>query len=68
MNSNGDIGKFQVCATCFHFSAKKYPAGMSYSCTRLGYVTKPDYVFNCWVPRDHVKKLIIKRIRPNEGD
>ncbi|KIL48882.1 hypothetical protein KP77_20930 [Jeotgalibacillus alimentarius] len=34
---------------------------MLYFCKRLGYETKPDYRFNCWEPKEHVKKLMEKR-------
>lgn len=34
--------------------------GMKYSCERLGYETKPNYIFNCWDPKPHIIKLIDK--------
>lgn len=49
---------FHCCATCVHFMAEKLEAEMSYKCSRLGYVTKPNYKFNCWTPKDHIKKLM----------
>ncbi len=50
--------KFQCCATCIHFSAKRNTEGMQYFCKRLGYETKTHYVFNCWSPKKHIKKLM----------
>lgn len=53
--------RFHVCATCIHFLAeKKSGQGMKYYCTRLGYDTMPNYTFNCWTPKEHIKKLIDK--------
>ncbi|GIN85726.1 hypothetical protein J6TS2_21120 [Heyndrickxia sporothermodurans] len=52
--------RFHVCATCIHFSAEKKVRGMQYFCSRLGYETKPNYTFNCWSPKEHIKKLIAK--------
>jgi hypothetical protein len=49
---------FHCCATCKHFKAQKSQSGMSYYCKRLGYNTKPDYKFNCWSPKEHVKKMM----------
>jgi hypothetical protein len=52
---------FHVCATCIHFRAERAGGKMEYRCGRLGYETKPHYQFNCWVPKDNVKKLMKKR-------
>ncbi|MCM3236758.1 hypothetical protein M3589_03365 [Heyndrickxia oleronia] len=52
--------RFHVCATCIHFHAEKLDHGMHYSCSRLGYETKPNYTFDCWTPKDHIIKLIEK--------
>ncbi|WP_041122662.1 hypothetical protein [Jeotgalibacillus alimentarius] len=53
---------YHVCATCIHFHSEKIRSGhMLYFCKRLGYETKPDYRFNCWEPKEHVKKLMEKR-------
>nr|WP_239581223.1 hypothetical protein [Jeotgalibacillus terrae] len=53
---------FHVCATCIHFHSDKTKSGrMRYFCERLGYETKPGYKFNCWEPKEHVKKLMDKR-------
>ena len=50
--------RFHVCATCVHFKAVKQVTGMKYLCSRLQYETQPSYVFNCWSPKPHIKKLI----------
>jgi hypothetical protein len=49
---------FHCCASCEHFRAVKRDGGMRYDCTRLGYETNPQYQFNCWSPKEHIKKLI----------
>ncbi|MDQ0272062.1 hypothetical protein [Cytobacillus purgationiresistens] len=53
---------FHVCATCVNFRAIKRENGISYICERLGYETQPNYTFNCWTPKEHVKKLMQKRM------
>ncbi|GGE60541.1 hypothetical protein GCM10007140_08590 [Priestia taiwanensis] len=55
------MNKFHCCATCTHFQAKKQSNGMKYLCVRLGYETKPTYTFNCWDPKESVRKLMNKR-------
>lgn len=54
---------YKVCATCINFEATKTKCGMQYRCKRLGFDTKPSYSFNCWNPKDHVLKLMKKRIK-----
>lgn len=39
---------------------------MVYSCSRLGYETKPTYTFNCWDPKDHVLRLMEKEKGPKK--
>nr|WP_066064798.1 hypothetical protein [Neobacillus soli] len=51
---------FHCCATCRHFRAEKKDDGMDYFCSRLGFVTKTNYKFNCWSPKDRIKKLMDK--------
>lgn len=52
---------FHCCATCRHFKAEKKPEGMLYVCGRLGFETKTNYKFNCWSPRENIKKIIEDR-------
>ncbi|MBP2241297.1 hypothetical protein J2Z40_001859 [Cytobacillus eiseniae] len=59
---------FHACATCIHFQAKKAKKGMQYRCQRLGFDTRPNYQFNCWTPKDHVKKLMTKRIEERKDE
>ncbi|WP_449622284.1 hypothetical protein [Robertmurraya sp. Marseille-Q9965] len=54
---------FQFCASCIHFRAKREHRGMKYHCSRLGYETKPSYQFDCWSPKETVRKLMEKRTR-----
>jgi hypothetical protein len=49
---------FQCCATCRYFRSEKKEAGIKYFCSRLGYETKTNYQFNCWNPREDIKKRI----------
>ncbi|MBS4177445.1 hypothetical protein [Lederbergia citrea] len=51
---------YQCCATCIHFSAEKKLGEMIYRCERLGFTTKTHYQFNCWVPKEKVRKLMEK--------
>ena len=51
---------FHCCATCIHFGIKK-EENISYFCKRLGFETKTHYVFDCWNPKKHIKKLIEKQ-------
>lgn len=53
--------KYHVCATCIHFLAERKAEGMVFTCNRLKYETKPTYKFDCWTPKEHVKKLMKKR-------
>ncbi|WP_408006150.1 hypothetical protein ACJROX_15675 [Pseudalkalibacillus sp. A8] len=52
--------RFHCCATCVHFQVQKETDSVRYFCSRLGYETKPDYRFDCWTPKEHVKKLMNK--------
>ncbi|MEK4147604.1 MULTISPECIES: hypothetical protein [Robertmurraya] len=52
---------FHACASCIHFRATREEQGMKYYCSRLGYETKPHYQFNCWSPKERVRKLMKKR-------
>ncbi|MCM3440725.1 hypothetical protein AB3Z07_16225 [Metabacillus halosaccharovorans] len=56
-----DSKTYQVCATCIHFEAMREDKKMIYYCSRLKYETKPTYSFNCWNPKEHVKRLMEKR-------
>nr|WP_270182500.1 hypothetical protein [Alkalihalobacillus sp. CinArs1] len=55
----GFYSKYHCCATCIHFEIVKNPR-TSYRCKRLGFETKPTYRFDCWEPKDVVKKRIKK--------
>lgn len=52
--------KFHCCATCIHFLAERRNEKMFYMCTRLGFETKTTYQFDCWNPKENVKKLMDK--------
>lgn len=51
---------FHCCATCIHFQIIKAEKKLKYVCSRLKNETKPNYKFNCWYPKDNVKKLMNK--------
>jgi hypothetical protein len=57
---------YQVCATCVHFQAVRVNGKMTYFCSRLKYETMPSYSFQCWDPKEHVKRLMEKRGNINE--
>nr|WP_147805302.1 hypothetical protein [Alkalicoccus halolimnae]TXF81318.1 hypothetical protein FTX54_16005 [Alkalicoccus halolimnae] len=52
---------YHCCATCIHFSAEKTSSGMKYHCVRLGFQTRPEYQFNCWEPREDIKKKMLQK-------
>ncbi len=51
---------YHYCATCMHFNIEKKTAGMVYTCNRLGFQTKTTYKFDCWNPKENIKKIIEK--------
>ncbi|CAM3892956.1 hypothetical protein D1970_13815 [Mesobacillus zeae] len=60
--------RFHACATCVNFCSVRDERGVQYYCSRLGYETKPDYKFNCWEPKEHVKNLMEKEKWRGEHD
>jgi len=52
---------YHCCATCKSFTVEKTAASTIYKCSRLGFETKTNYQFNCWVPTEKVKALMKKR-------
>jgi len=48
---------FHCCATCVHFRIEKNEK-IRYFCSRLGFDTKTHYKFNCWEPKENIKKHI----------
>lgn len=49
---------FHCCATCIHFSATRQGGEMVYLCERLGYETKTNNRFDCWTPKENVRRLM----------
>lgn len=47
---------YHCCATCMHFKMDKKVNGIQYLCSRLGFETKTHYTFDCWNPRDDIRK------------
>ncbi|WP_240628558.1 hypothetical protein [Bacillus salacetis] len=60
--------RYHACATCRHFSAERMDGKMLYHCKRLGFETKPEYQFNCWNPKDHIRKLMKKEDDRDNGE
>jgi hypothetical protein len=60
--------RYHACATCKHFSAERVDGKMQYHCERLGYETRPDYQFNCWNPKDHIRDLMKKEDDRDNGE
>ena len=52
---------FHCCATCIDFSSEKATKGMYYKCKRLGFQTEPSHKFNCWNPKENIRKLMEKQ-------
>ncbi|MFD1037836.1 hypothetical protein ACFQ3N_05355 [Virgibacillus byunsanensis] len=53
--------RFHCCATCEHFRIEKQKeASKRIYCKRLGFDTKPTYQFDCWEPKERVKKSMKK--------
>ncbi len=52
--------RFHACATCINFRTEKAEGRMKYFCSRLGFETKTNYQFDCWDPKENVKKLMAK--------
>jgi hypothetical protein len=52
--------RFHACATCINFRIDKNGRNVKYYCARLGFETKTHYQFDCWNPKDNVKKLMAR--------
>jgi hypothetical protein len=59
MKLNNKDTRFHCCATCINFSITKTPNGVIRKCDRLQFETKPSYQFDCWDPKENVKRLLI---------
>lgn len=62
------FSRYHACATCKHFSAERHEGNMQYKCERLGFDTRPDYQFNCWNPKEHIKHLMEKEGENQHGE
>ncbi|SDJ57886.1 hypothetical protein [Salimicrobium halophilum] len=53
--------RYHCCATCKHFRIEvQENRSKRIYCERLGFDTKPTYQFNCWDPKERVKKAMEK--------
>lgn len=50
--------RFHCCAACRHFSIENTEGRIVTRCARLGYETNPKWQFNCWNPKDRVRRAI----------
>ncbi|WP_423407179.1 hypothetical protein AABM38_15160 [Heyndrickxia sp. MSNUG] len=57
--------RFHACATCIHFRPEKSGDSLKYYCARLGFETKTHYQFDCWNPRENIKKLMARESQVN---
>jgi hypothetical protein len=57
--------RFHACATCINFKAEKSVDNLKYYCARLGFETKTHYQFDCWNPKENVKKLMRRESQKN---
>lgn len=57
--------RFHACATCVNFQISRTESTVKYFCRRLGYETKTHYQFDCWDPKENVKKLMAKASNEN---
>lgn len=60
--------RYHVCATCVNYKIEKKDAIMNYYCGRLGFETNPKYQFQCWTPKEQVRKLMDKRDQFQKGN
>lgn len=51
--------RFHCCASCRHFSSGREEGETFTRCSRLGYETKAKYQFNCWNPKEKIKRKIL---------
>jgi len=56
------MNPYHCCASCVHYEIRKHTPE-KYWCSRLGYATNPNYQFNCWTPKEKVRRAI-ERNRP----
>ncbi|WP_347861880.1 hypothetical protein U0355_01310 [Salimicrobium sp. PL1-032A] len=53
--------RYHCCATCKHFRIDiKENRRKRIYCGRLGFDTKPTYQFDCWEPKERVKRVMEK--------
>jgi hypothetical protein len=57
------MSRYHCCATCQHYRVEKTASGHASKCSRLGFATEPKYQFNCWDPKEQVRKLMEKEAR-----
>ncbi|WP_019120021.1 hypothetical protein [Brevibacillus massiliensis] len=60
--------RYHCCATCEHFRVEKGDGKTSYRCARLTYETKPHYRFNCWSPKEQVRRRMEQEAPQSDED
>ncbi|HET7580451.1 MAG TPA: hypothetical protein VFK33_14315 [Bacillales bacterium] len=59
--------RFHCCASCRHFSIEKRDERIVPFCARLGYETNPKWQFNCWNPKDRVRRTMARERENNRN-
>ncbi|MBX5476379.1 MAG: hypothetical protein IRZ18_04555 [Clostridia bacterium] len=45
----------RCCASCVHVGVRRVGGQVRVYCRRLGYDTRPEWRFDCWTPKPHVR-------------
>lgn len=62
------MNRFHCCATCQHYELSKADGKRVSRCARLGFTTDPKYQFNCWNPKQNVRRLMEQEGLTAPGD
>ncbi|GIP40837.1 hypothetical protein J31TS4_41170 [Paenibacillus sp. J31TS4] len=49
--------EYHCCATCVYYEIRRGTAERFF-CGRLGYATRPSYRFDCWTPKETVRRRL----------
>ena len=62
------VEHYHHCASCRHFGFRQEGEKNIPFCTRLGYDTKPKFQFDCWDPKERVRKQLQLRLIHKDVD
>lgn len=51
--------RYHCCATCRYFTIDQITGSPRLYCARLGYETQSHYRFDCWDPKDRVRRKMV---------